>query len=67
MKLTAYIKNEITEGRFPTIMIEAGEFGTFWMYDGDWKILDCKTLTSRESAENLRSKAIEAGTRKYAA
>ncbi len=67
MKLAAYIKNEITNGRFPTVTIKPGEYGTYWMYDGDWKLLDCKTLTSREAAENLRSKAIEAAVKRWAA
>ena len=67
MKVAAYIKKEITEGRFPMIMIKSGEYGTFWLYDADWQILDCKTLMSFEVAEKLRSKAIEAGTKKYAA
>jgi len=66
MKLAAYVRNEIKAGRFPSIMIDAGNNGTFWLHDADWRMLDHKTLTSREAAENMRSKAIEAGTRKYA-
>jgi len=67
MKLAAYVKNEVVNGRFPTVMIQTGEYGTFWLYDAEWKLLDCKVLTSREAAEKLRSKAIDAAVKRWAA
>lgn len=64
--LNTYAKKEIAAGRFPNISIKPGEYGTFWLYDADWNLLDCKTLTSREAAEKLRTKAIEAAMKKCA-
>jgi hypothetical protein len=54
-----YAKNEIQNGRFPMIVIEAGEYGTFWLHDADYRMLDCKAFTSREAAEKARSRFLD--------
>lgn len=59
LKPITYAKNEIAIGRFPMMVIESGEFGTFWLHDTDYKMLDCKSFNSREAAEKFRSKIIE--------
>lgn len=58
-KPLAYAKQEIAAGRHPSIIIEPGEFGTFWLHDGDWKMLDAPAYLSREAAAKARSKIIE--------
>lgn len=58
-----YAKNEITNGRFPMMVIEAGEYGTFWLHDADYRMLDGKAYNSREAAEKARSKFIEKASR----
>lgn len=58
-KPIAYAKNEIENGRFPMMVIEAGAFGTFWLHDNDYRMLDCKGFTSREAAEKFRSKTLD--------
>ncbi|UYE95859.1 hypothetical protein KNLIENLN_00046 [Sinorhizobium phage NV1.1.1] len=59
LKPITYAKNEIKNGRFPMMVIEAGEFGTFWLHDNDYRMLDCKGFTSREAAERFRSKTLD--------
>jgi hypothetical protein len=58
-----YAKAKIQNGEFPMMVIEAGEHGTFWLHDCDFKMLDCKAFTSKESAEKFRSKVIERASR----
>lgn len=66
MKPIEYAKQEVAAGRFPMMVIEAGEAGTFWMHDRDFRMLDCKPFLSRERAEKFRSdvvsKALESVT-----
>lgn len=62
-----YAKQEITNGRFPMMVVQPGEHGTFWLHDGDFRMLDGRCFTSREAAEKLRSKIIQTATNKYAA
>ena len=57
--LTQYAKQEITSGRFPMTRIVAGECGTFWVEDGDYRTLDGACFMSREAAEKARSKAYD--------
>ena len=58
-KPSTYAKNEIANGRFPMMIIEGGQNGTFWLHDGDFRMLDCKGFTSREAAEKFRSKTLD--------
>lgn len=59
----AYAKNEVVNGRFPMMVIEPGEHGTFWLHDAEFRMLDGKAYTSREGAEKARSKFIERASR----
>lgn len=61
-KPITYAKNEVANGRFPMMVIEPGEYGTFWLHDGDYKMLDCKSFPSREAAEKFRSKIVDKAT-----
>lgn len=61
-----YAKTKVTNGEFPMMIIELGNFNTFWLHDSDYKMLQHKAFTSMEAAEKYRSKVIEAATRKYA-
>ena len=55
----AYAKNEIKNGRFPMIVISGGEYGTYWLHDADWRMLDCRAFNSKEAAEKFRSKTLD--------
>lgn len=57
-KPATYAKNEVANGRFPMMVIEAGEYGTYWLHDADYRMLDGKAYTSREAAEKARSKIV---------
>ncbi|MFC3206862.1 hypothetical protein [Aquamicrobium soli] len=59
----AYAKDEVTNGRFPHMTIQAGECGTFWLHDADYRMLDGKAYTSREAAEKARSRFVEKAAR----
>ena len=59
MTAAQYAKNETLNGRFPSMLVVAGEFGTFWLESADYRTLDGACFTSREAAEKARSKAIE--------
>jgi hypothetical protein len=58
-----YAKNEVTNGRFPHMTIQAGEYGTFWLHDADFRMLDGKAYISREAAEKARSGFIDKASR----
>ncbi len=58
-KPVTYAKQEIAAGRFPMMVIEAGQYGTFWLHDRDYRMLDCKSFSSKEAAEKYRSKIID--------
>jgi hypothetical protein len=59
MTATQYAKNEIINGRFPSMQVVPGEFGTFWLESADCRTLDGACFTSREAAEKARSKALD--------
>ena len=59
MTPATYAKNEIKAGRFPSMMISAGQNGTFWLDDAEFKTLENACFMSREAAEQARSKAID--------
>lgn len=63
LKPINYAKQELAAGRFPMMVIETGENGTFWLHDADFRMLDCKAFTSRGAAEKFRSKIIEKAVR----
>ena len=58
MKPIEYAKQEVAAGRFPMMLIEAGQAGTFWVHDRDFGMLDCKPFLSREKAEKFRSDVV---------
>lgn len=53
-----YAKEMVAAGKFPMMVIEPGENGTFWLHDADFNMLDCMPFMSREKAELHRSKII---------
>jgi len=67
MTPSSYAKNEVRNGRFPMIVIEPGLFGSFWLHDADYKMLEGKAYTSRDAAEKARSKIIEKASKLIAA
>lgn len=61
-----YAKTKVINGELPSMKIEKGNFGAFWLHDADYKMLKCNAFISREAAEKYRSKVIETAVRKYA-
>ena len=59
MTATQYAKQETINGRFPSMLVVPGEFGTFWLESAEYQTLDGACFTSREAAELARSKAIQ--------
>lgn len=44
-------------------ILAAGEFGTFWLHDADWKMLDGKAYSSKDAAMKGRSQIIDRARR----
>lgn len=62
-KPLSYAKRVIRSGTHPMMVIEPGAYGTFWLHDADYRMLDCKAFASKEAAETFRSKIIEKAVR----
>lgn len=58
-----YAKQMMQAEKFPTMTIVAGENGTFWLHDADWKMLDGKAYLSKDAAMKHRSQIIDRARR----